>query len=464
MFFVLNSRYHLCGWEKLPFAILDRNSGDVTFLPREVFMLLYRCDGKHDLRLSGLSEREARMLRRLTDQGTVIPGEHRNTDAEQSYREYPTRFKESVQWSITGKCNANCRHCLISANENTFREPDTAACMEIVRQLGMCGIHKVSLTGGEPLVRPDFFELIDALSEQDITVTTIYTNGFLVSREFLNELAERGMRPLFQLSYDGKGKHDWLRGVPGAEEAVLRAFAVCREYGFPTSAAMCLHRENTDCLRESVRQLASLGCTGLKVSGLRAQGNAKRIRDMIFSQDELFSKCVEYLPDFFEDGAPMDLMLDGLFAWKSSERQCFIPFEQNCMSKQDDYLLCKHVRRSLYISPDGQVLPCMSMAGTAAAEGFPNLFQTPLRDILSHSEYMKRCDLRLSDYLIHNPDCADCAARLSCCGGCRALALGDNGLDYLARDYWACGYFRNGWREKLHLCLEQLDIPVMQAI
>lgn len=459
MVFLLNESFRLCGWEKLPFALADRKTGDVRFLPKKLFLLLYRCDGRHELQPSALTEEKRSLLDSLHKEGIVRVCENAPLPPDDSfYRDYPARFKASAQWSITGSCNCSCRHCLLRSSENAMGQLSTADCLEIIRQLGECGIRKVSLTGGEPLVRRDFFQLLDALTAQEIVVTTIYTNGLLVSDELLNGLSARGMRPLFQMSYDGTGRHDWLRGQPGAEKAVLRAFERCCEHGFPTSSAMCLHRENTACLAESVRLLASLGCSGLKVSGLRDQGAARQLQDVILNRDELFSVLLDYLPRFFEDGAPMDLMLDGLFAYSKRDGKVFIPFERDASAAPEACLLCGHVRHSLYISPEAQLLPCMSMAGTAAADRFPNLLRTPLRELLHRSEYLDVCDLRLSDYLARNPDCADCADRASCGGGCRALALGDQGCDYLARDDWTCGYFREGWKEKLHACLAGLGI------
>lgn len=106
--------------------------------------------------------------------------------------------------------------------------------ISIIPQLAECGIMNVNLTGGEPLVRDDFLEIVDGLLEC------------------------RNIHPEFNMSYDGVGWYDWMRGIPGTEKAVDRAFALCRDMGFPTGAAMCLHRLNMHTIRESVNHLASL--------------------------------------------------------------------------------------------------------------------------------------------------------------------------------------------------------------
>ena len=93
------------------------------------------------------------------------------------------------------------------------------------------------------------------LLQRGIRITTIYSNGKLVTDKLLDELEQRGIYPEFNMSFDGVGHHDWLRGIPGAEEAVKEAFVRCRKRGFPTAAEMCIHEDNKHTLRESVNRM-----------------------------------------------------------------------------------------------------------------------------------------------------------------------------------------------------------------
>ena len=154
---------------------------------------------------------------------------------EQKYRRYPCHHYEMAQWSITGKCNYRCRHCFMYAPDAVMGEPTYEQCRKIMDELEECGIDKVSLTGGEPLVRRDFWKLVDELRDRGIGITAVYTNGKLLDDAFFRELDARKMHPAFQTSFDGVGWHDWLRGIPGAETAALDAFRRCREHGCITS-------------------------------------------------------------------------------------------------------------------------------------------------------------------------------------------------------------------------------------
>jgi MoaA/NifB/PqqE/SkfB family radical SAM enzyme len=74
--------------------------------------------------------------------------------------------------------------------------------------LGESGVLSCSITGGEALVRPDFWEIIDGLTARGIGITQIYSNGLLVNNRLLDGFEERGLHPEFNMSFDGVGYHD----------------------------------------------------------------------------------------------------------------------------------------------------------------------------------------------------------------------------------------------------------------
>lgn len=451
MKYILTQRYALRGWRHLPYALADFVTDNVTFLSKERFLLLYHCDGAYELSYSALTQTQIRLLDEYTAAGVVAACTHYCSLTEkQRYRLYPARFKEAAQWSVTGRCNLRCRHCFMSASKGALGEPTLDECMSIIDQLSECGVRKVSLTGGEPLIRRDFWEIADALREKDIKLTTVFSNGLLVNNELLNGFEARGMRPQFQFSFDGTGCHDWLRGLDGAESRLMAALTLCRERGFVTSAAMCLNRRNAGSIRESVKLLARHGCSGLKVNNTAQAGEWLNERDEYLSDDECFKIYMEYIPQYFEDGTPLDLMLDGMFVYHRDDKSCAVPFEHDCSEGGEaSRLLCAHIRREFYISPKGMILPCMSMAGSAVEKQFPNMLRTPLKEILGDSEYMSCADKRLDEYLRHNQECSDCDYSARCGGGCRASAVGSSGEDYLAPDLKACAFFKNGWADKI---------------
>ena len=492
MYYRLKDEFRLRGWELLPTGIVRRLSGDVDFLPPAVYRALQKACGSLPVGSVLFSAEERKMLAELCEAGILEKSEVPAplSDA-QKYRAYPNRFLYSVHWAITGNCNCRCRHCYMSAPTRTealvraqaqeapalrqptgkIGEPSLDDCLDVVRQMEAAGVRTVSLTGGEALLRRDFFAIVDALIDADILIVTVMSNGLLVNEKTLDEFERRGLRPEFNMSFDGVGCHDWLRGVPGAEQAVLRAFSLCKERGFPTGAEYCLHKGNLSALRESVKLLGELGCQTLKVNRLNVEGEALGIADYAITRDEEFQTYLDYIPQFYEDGAPLLLMLSGFFCNDGTDG-FEIPFVKNEEDEDcGDYCLCGHARNYMYITAEGAMVPCIPMG---SAEGgrrhFPNIRETKFADALRDSYYMNFIDTRLRDYFAHNPGCAVCEYRNRCAGGCRGRVAGRREdataatgasvrvaeIDLLARDEDACAFFRQGWYDRVTKMMEKI--------
>lgn len=458
LYYRLNSGYELRGWELLPFALCDSRNGDVSFIRKNLFLLLYHCDGLHDISKEKLLKDERDYLDSLLNQGVISEVLRQEGISEgQKYKKYDSRFIGKVHWSMTGKCNYKCRHCLISAPHAKFGELSHDECIKIIHELASCGIRQVSVTGGEPLARKDFFELVDEMSRNGIIMTDLFSNGRLVTDELLDQLEQHRFQTRIHISFDGVGWHDWLRGIPGAEKTALDAFALCRERGFTTMAGMCIHRNNMHTFRETIKLLGKLGVSHVKVGGINPIGEWLEMPDTLtLSGEELYDTFYEYMCQFFEEGMPVALSLSNFFACEKGSVEYRIPFckyEDGCDCA--DKSVCAYARNVLFISPEGFVLPCMPLADTNLGEEFPSILEIPLKEILTDSYYMKMIDIRMKDYLEHNPECKKCKYVNQCGAGCRARALSAGGTDYLGIDKDTCFFFRNGYVEKIKAAADE---------
>lgn len=451
MYYRLKDNYALRGWEKLPYALANLDNGAVEFLNREAFAALELCDGSVDLSLPFIPKGTREFIRSLEESGVVepcAPGEC--LAPRQKYRKHPARYIRQAHWSITGKCNFRCRHCYMSAPDARLGELSHETVMDIVRQLADCGVMSVSITGGEPLVRKDFFEIVDALLERDICVKTIYSNGALVNEGLLDALDERGIRPEFNMSYDGVDWHDWLRGIDGAEGIVDRAFALCRERGFPTGAEMCLHEGNKHTLRESIRHLGELGVRSVKtnpvsdVGAWREGGYGESI-----ALGDLYQLYLDYIPEYYEDGMPLRVMLGGFFWADPDEPDRFEIPSYKTPCDPATMCMCGHARHVMYISPEGRALPCMALSGMAIQEEFPLITELGLARCLTDSRYMRLIDTRASEYFGLHEDCRSCEYALCCYGGCRADALGADETNIMGKSPGSCMLFKDGWVQRI---------------
>lgn len=454
MRYVLNNDFVIRGWYKLPYAIFDLKNNAPYFIDRDDFKRILYMTGKKDVNLSDEKEREfITFLLKRNMIHEAVEGETRSL----YYKYYPSMYKQSVQWSITGKCNYCCKHCFQSAFQGILGEPTLEQCLDIVRQLDECGIRNVSLTGGEALIRKDFFTIVDEITRRGMSVTTIYSNGKLVTPELLKKMKEHNIHPAFQISFDGVGCHDWMRGYDGAEKIALDAIMLLHDNGYHVGSAMCLCRENVNVLRETVNTLAAAGCRSLKVQCTTPLGEWQSHTEDYLTIEETLQAYLDYIPKYKEDGCPLELQLEGFFLYDRKSDSYCVPDERNMSDDMlDMYTPCSVVKKSLYIGPNGAVVPCMSMCGSEIEKQFPNLFESSLSEILMESSYTEMITKSMRYQLESQPECCNCPHKCICCGGCRAMGVVSQPDNYFAPDPIACVMHKNGWVNKIHEVADKL--------
>ena len=184
-------------------------------------------------------------------------------------------------------------------------------CLATVDEFKRCGIRKVDITGGEPFIRDDWEKIFDALADARIKIGIIFTNASLLTDRVLDVLEANNRHPTFQLSFDGLGWHDRLRGVDGAEVQAIDGFKLLRDRNFRATASMCVHRLNRHTLRDTANFLASLGVAALMAGTPQELGIWKRyVQEYALTFDEAWQMYREYIPQWYAEGARLT------FTWK----------------------------------------------------------------------------------------------------------------------------------------------------
>jgi len=118
-----------------------------------------------------------------------------------------------VVWNVTRACNLDCVHCYESARTRAPDELDTQRAKLAVKKLAEAGVAYVAFSGGEPLMRPDFFEIAEEVRQNEMAFS-LATNGTLASPQIARELKDLGCA-FVQVSLDGAtaGTHDAFRGT-----------------------------------------------------------------------------------------------------------------------------------------------------------------------------------------------------------------------------------------------------------
>lgn len=449
MYYLLNSNYGLRGWSNVPYAIIEFDSGKVQPINEFTYSTISLCNGQiHSaLLLKPHLELIEKLEKNKIVSCTEIP---KRIDKRQEYQKMPYRFILKAHWSVTGKCNLKCRHCYMSAPQAKYGELTTEQCFYIIDQLCTANIGTVSLTGGEPLVRKDFWTIVDRLLSKGISISQIYTNGMLVNKAFVENLKKRGLSPEISVSFDGIGTHDWLRGVEGAEKKVVEAIRLLVEHNIQVSVEMSLNKQNIDNFTDSVFLLADLGVSSIKATPTSDSGNWVNEKGCYsLNLEEAYDAYMRFITKYRAAGAPVSIMLGGFFYCRKGSEEYVHPIKRyNGSEEMKKHVVCGSAGMNMYIAADGKILPCIPLSGMPIQATMPNLLETPLVEILDSSVYLKMVALTLGELLAVNDECNRCEYKLVCGGGCRASALMDTG-NYSGKDPASCLFFHGNYEEKV---------------
>ena len=125
-----------------------------------------------------------------------------------------------VAWEVTRKCNLNCVHCRAGSERGPYPgELDTEKCLDILGQIRRVGKPIVILTGGEPILREDIFDLAKRGTQLGLRMV-MATNGTLFTPQIIESMKASGIKRV-SISIDGsnESQHDQFRKVPGAFKA-----------------------------------------------------------------------------------------------------------------------------------------------------------------------------------------------------------------------------------------------------
>jgi mycofactocin radical SAM maturase len=183
-----------------------------------------------------------------------------------------------LTWELTYACNLACVHCLSSSGRRDPNELSTAEAKAVIDELQRMQVFYINIGGGEPTVRPDFWELLDYSIDHDVGVK-FSTNGVKLDRKRSAQLARTDYVDV-QISLDGAtaSVNDHVRG-PGSYDMAIRALENLAEAGFARpKISVVMTRQNVSQLDEFT-SLAEKYNAQLRITRLRPSGRGADVWD-----------------------------------------------------------------------------------------------------------------------------------------------------------------------------------------
>jgi AdoMet-dependent heme synthase len=171
-----------------------------------------------------------------------------------------------ISWNITLKCPLNCAHCYADAGkEEVPGVLTTNEAFGVIDQICGTGNPVVVLSGGEPLMREDIFEIARYGTERGLRMA-LGTSGYLLSQKTAGRLKDAGIRSV-AVSIDSANPdvHDRFRGRPGSWGRAVRALRWCREAGIGTRINMTIQDYEIALVNEVVTLGTGLGVNDYQV-------------------------------------------------------------------------------------------------------------------------------------------------------------------------------------------------------
>lgn len=310
----------------------------------------------------------------------------------------------SMEIEFSLKCNFKCPYCYIpdsSYFKNELREEEIK---DVILQAKELGARKIIILGGEPMVYPKIFEMIEFIIDHGMSVE-MFTNGYGIDAETAKRLFALKVNVVLKMNTFKKEVQDKLAGKQGAFEAIQLAFNNLKSAGYPSddpfmAVSTIICKDNIEELPEFWRWLRDQGILPY-LEMITPQGEA--------SKNDWLEVEPKRVGELFETISLIDREEYGQ-VWDPQP-----PLVSNS---------CLRHRFSCLVNSQGNVMPCV---GVPLPVG--NIRQHSLKDIIADSEVIDK--LRNFKGNIKGP-CSQCE-KAEACYGCRGAAFNLTG-DYLASD------------------------------
>jgi heme b synthase len=321
-----------------------------------------------------------------------------------------------VAWEVTRQCNLSCLHCRASAELGPYPdELTTSEGLNLLEQIRETGKPVVILTGGEPLLRPDIFELAKHGHELGLRMV-MAVNGTLLDLDRARKLKEAGIQRI-SISMDGATAetHDFFRQVKGAYAGILKGIEAARAAGLEFQINTTITRHNLKELDQIQEQAAALGAVAHHIFMLVPTGRGRSLTDQTISAQEY----EQTLTRLVKGGPTKTVPIKATCAPHYYRILREVAHQEGSEITMASHGLDAVTRGCLggigfcFISHMGQVQPCGYLEVAAG-----NVREQPFKKIWEFSQVF----LSLRDREQYSGKCGVCEY-FRVCGGCRARAF-----------------------------------------
>ena len=335
-----------------------------------------------------------------------------------------------LAWEITSRCNLSCIHCRSSSTmQKEENELTTKEAFKLLDDLAEFAKPTIVLSGGEPLLRKDVYEIARYGAEKGIRMT-LATNGTLVNDEIAKKIKDSGIKSC-SLSLDGATPevHDNFRKQKGAFKSVMRCIEIFKKHNIPFLINSSFTKRNQKDIAETLRMATELGAMAWFMFVIIPTGRGAGVTEEFIDKDT-YVEILKWHYEREKEGkirmrpvcAPFYFRLKKEWGDKENIKDKSSPLgfisDRGCIGAVG----------GVFVSKEGMVTPCSYFPFEVG-----HVRKNSIREIWENSPRLNE----LRDFDNYQGDCHYCEYRVVC-GGCRALAYFFKG-NHLEKDPY-CDY------------------------
>ena len=338
---------------------------------------------------------------------------------------------EKVTLNTTNRCNLKCLYCGVSSTKNAPGDLTLNEWKHLIDELARIKVFNILISGGEPFIRADFFELLHHLLLYRFRIS-INTNGTLINEKVVTLLSGNGRLENIQVSLDGADSrtHDYIRGQ-GTFKKILKGIELLQKYQIPFSFYVVVCRNNLDRIREIIDFALKVKASQITFSDLLPQGSAIenfKTLNLSFAEQKKVETELRQLKQSYPRLVGGSLVQT--IQWMDTISR--LPKSKKSPKHINKISSCGGGITECAVRPEGWVIPCDRMwdykVGNIKEASFTSIWQ----EAEGFTNLRKRYSRRMDSF----EECINCVYTDVCKGGCPAipynLGQGFDGWDPLS--------------------------------
>lgn len=272
-------------------------------------------------------------------------------------------------WEITKRCNISCIHCISSVGNK--RELNTEEALKVIDNLKDIGCKELYITGGEPFIREDIFEILKKAKKKKFKIGLI-TNGLLITKKnitkiklYVNELG---------ISLDGASSqiNDKIRGK-GTFKKILKSVELVKSFHIPLTLYITLTKINFQDLENILNLSSALKIKRLRIVEVSLRGRAYKNRNLLKIPKNIKKEFKKYLLKILKKYFPLDMAS----AW-----------DQTCSINS----------KTIFLSSLGYIYPCIEIFQENPSCHFGNIRKLDLKNFQRYKKFISQISNKKCPY------------------------------------------------------------------